>query len=368
MGKGCALGSRDRRIASSVRQGKNRRFYDHSIAAGKAWADNASSHPGGHGRPPEAARVSLGRHGHRLAVAAQLGLGAALAGRLMARGWRAGPAVAAAAVALPAGYLAIAVQHWAAARLVDDAPRGDAAQATRPGGWRTLRMLLTEAADALHAFGWLMPFREAAALAAPRRPERVPVLLLHGYLCNRGLWHPMARRLAALGHPVEAVTLAPAFASIDRHAEQVARAVDALRARTGHARVAVVAHSMGGLALRAYLRRHGAEAVAAAVTLGTPHRGTRRARLAWGRNARQMRPGSAWLRRLAADEPETIGRLFTVVLARQDDIVVPSAGQTLPGATTVELDGIGHLSRAVDAGVARRGAPALRGQAARTPD
>ena len=146
-----------------------------------------------------------------------------------------------------------------------------------------------------------------------------------------------------------------------RYADPIACAVNALRARTGAARVAVVAHSMGGLALRAYLRRHGMQAVAAAVTLGTPHQGTRRARLAWGDNARQMCPDSAWLRQLAADEPESLGRLFTVVMARQDAIVVPPAAQTLPGATTVEIDGIGHLSLVFNADVARIVAQALRG-------
>ena len=68
----------------------------------------------------------------------------------------------------------------------------------------------------------------------------------------------------------------------------------------------IVAHSMGGLVARAYLRRHGGAQVARVITLGTPHHGTALANLAPGSNARQMsRPGgqpNAWLAQLAASE------------------------------------------------------------------
>ncbi|MFO0233996.1 MAG: esterase/lipase family protein, partial [Burkholderiales bacterium] len=172
------------------------------------------------------------------------------------------------------------------------------------------------------------------------------------YFCNRALWRPMAARLIGAGHAVEALDLEPPFASIDDYAPRIADAVEALRVSTGAARVALVGHSMGGLAARAYLRAFGDDAVACVVTLGTPHHGTVHASFGRGRNVRQMRRDSDWLRALAADEPRERLERFTIVLSWQDNIVSPQAIQTLPGARTVMLHGLGHVTLAYDANVA----------------
>ncbi len=211
-----------------------------------------------------------------------------------------------------------------------------------------------EMVDSIRTFSFSQPLlaRRAFAVGAVH-DQRLPVLLIHGYFCNRALWRPMAMRLVAGGHAVDAVDLEPPFASIDDYAPRIAEAVDALRARTGAPQVALVGHSMGGLAARAYLRAYGDEAVACVVTLGTPHRGTVHARFGRGRNVRQMRRDSDWLRTLASEEPRERLERFTVVLSWQDNIVAPQAIQTLPGARTVMLHGLGHISLVYDARVAR---------------
>ena len=234
----------------------------------------------------------------------------------------------------------------------------------RAGAWRGLaswlRAWAREIVDSTRTFSYAQPLlgaREFDATAERSEQDddvaiRLPVLLIHGYFCNRALWRPMARRLAARGHAVDALDLEPPFASIDDYAAAIAAAVDALRARTGAARVALVCHSMGGLAARAYLRAFGDEAVACTVTLGTPHRGTVHAALGQGANARQMRRDSPWLRQLATEEPAHRLARFTVILSWQDNIVAPQGVQTLPGARTVAFSGLGHISLAYDRGVA----------------
>ena len=63
-------------------------------------------------------------------------------------------------------------------------------------------------------FGWRQPFRHAACpdwLPAPPAggaPGR-GVVLVHGFMCNRGIWNPWMRRLRARGHAHVAVTLEP---------------------------------------------------------------------------------------------------------------------------------------------------------------
>lgn len=187
-------------------------------------------------------------------------------------------------------------------------------------------------------------------LPSPPHAQRVPVLLVHGYFCNRGIWHPFARWLAARGHPVDSVNLEPVFAPIENYPPIVAQGVRRLLERTGASRVAVVGHSMGGLVVRAYLDRYGNDAVCSVVTLGSPHRGTWLARFGIGRNVAQMHPASAWLRELEAREAEGAATRipFTTIITAHDNIVVPQATQTLDGASKRVIAGRGHVSLAYD--------------------
>lgn len=215
----------------------------------------------------------------------------------------------------------------------------------RLGPIGALRLFARELLASLRLFQVSMPFQSGHPLAdGSSSRSGVPVVLVHGYLCNRQIWRPFAAWLAERGHAVEAVDLEPPFASIDDHAARIGDAVQRLRERTGAPRVALVCHSMGGLAARAWLRASGDALVAGVVTLGTPHRGTAHARFGAGRNARQMRVASEWLRALEASETAARRERFTVILSHHDNIVAPQAVQTLPGARSVEFGGIGHLS------------------------
>ena len=206
--------------------------------------------------------------------------------------------------------------------------------------WRgILPAWLGEVGAAMRTFLFAVPLLGGRALRSDAG-ERLPVVLVHGYFCNRAVWRPFARHLAHAGHPLVAINLEPPFGSIDSHAPTIARAV--AMAGDGRRPVVLVGHSMGGLAIRAYLRQAGPDAIAGVVTLGTPHRGTVAAALGRSLDARQMRRGSEWLGKLAADEA-AIGPPFCIILSRNDNIVYPQAEQVLPGARVLRLDGVGHL-------------------------
>ena len=159
-------------------------------------------------------------------------------------------------------------------------------------------------------FGWAMPFRSrrfADHLPAAATGRR-GVVLVHGFLCNRGVWNGWMSKLLALDVPFVAVNLEPTFASIDTYVTTIDEAVERLTLATGCAPV-VVAHSMGGLATRAWLRlragrdgwREGLE-VHHVFTLGTPHRGTAITILQATTNVREMRSDSEWVGALGASE------------------------------------------------------------------
>lgn len=218
--------------------------------------------------------------------------------------------------------------------------------AQRIGPLAALRTALAEYVSFIALFLLIQPF-ERWFMGGERlrrmRPGEVPVLLVHGYTCNRGAWWRMRRALERAGCCVATVNLDAMFGPIDDYLEPLAKRVEALCRETGAERVALVGHSMGGLVCRAYLARHGARRVARLVTLGTPHQGSWLARLGWGRNARQMLPGCDWmgaLNRCTLPAQLPVLSIYSV----HDNFVLPQAAQRLPGAQNLELAGIGHLA------------------------
>ncbi|MDC6177614.1 esterase/lipase family protein [Ralstonia solanacearum] len=211
---------------------------------------------------------------------------------------------------------------------------------------------LRECASVAWMFDVLQPFRARAAFV-PATPGtvRIPVLMIHGYGCNRAVWLPMQRALAAAGHPTEAIDLMPLLGDIDHYAGDIADAVTKLTQRHGRAPV-LLCHSMGGLAARAFLRQaREMLPVAQVITLGTPHRGTAMARAGHGRNVRQMAWANPWLRELAAAETPAMRARVTSIFSWHDSIVGPPGASWLAGARHVPLSGIGHVSLLCDARV-----------------
>lgn len=172
---------------------------------------------------------------------------------------------------------------------------------------------------------------------------QVPVLLVHGYVCNHRLWDEVSPRLRAQGHAVLAINLEPLFTSIDDYAAHIEASVQALLQHSGQTRIALVGHSMGGLAIRAWMRQYGSERVARILTLGTPHAGTKAAKNNRTPNGRQMLWDSAWLQGLAESETDAQRALMRIALTPQDNIVFPQRAQTLPGITPVVFEGLGHV-------------------------
>ncbi len=235
---------------------------------------------------------------------------------------------------------------------------GRDASVPRASAVQLLRAWAGEVWASWRVFSRDQPFFADAEPDVPGMAGRTSVLLVHGNFCNRGIWRPWLRRLRASGVPCTALTLAPAFGSIDDWAPAIDAAVARLRLDTGRAPV-VVAHSMGGLAVRAWLA--GASAAARpglrrVITIATPHQGTWMARFGHSRNARQMRSGQAWLSGLGAAElaaglatPPAAAAAgqragFTCFYSHADNIVFPAATATLAGADNRHLPAVAHVA------------------------
>jgi len=216
--------------------------------------------------------------------------------------------------------------------------------------WRgALRLFYTEFRASMLTTSWhmLRPNRNLHLAAG------MPVLLVHGYGCNSGYWVHLSARLRRAGISHLALDLEPIGGSIDQYAERLHAALERLCQAAGSPRAIIVAHSMGGLASRAYLRRFGAARVARVITLGTPHHGTALANLGPGVNAREMQLGSPWLAALAAAETAETRALFVSLWSHHDNIVAPQDSSFLPGARNIAFSGIGHVALGADARILR---------------
>ena len=222
-------------------------------------------------------------------------------------------------------------------------------EGTRVPARRLLRAWLGEWLASTRTFAWRLPWRADAIPdhLPPTARGRRGVVFVHGFVCNRGLWNPWLVRLRALDRPFVALTLEPVFSDIDAYAPLVEAAVRRVEAATGMAPL-VVAHSMGGLAVRAWLRAFEAQGAArrcdAVVTIGTPHRGTWLASLALSPNARQMRQDSSWMRALSPAEPTPHAERFVCWWSDCDQIVFPPPTAILPGSQSRAIVGVAHLA------------------------
>ncbi len=180
--------------------------------------------------------------------------------------------------------------------------------------------------------------------------EAPPVLFVHGLTQSRMNWNWLIHRLRAAHRERRyfTINLTPMFGSIDGYAEQLHERVEQVLQTTGQRKLALVGHSMGGLVIRAYMAKYGAEKVERVFTIGTPHHGSRLSVLMpFWENLQQMEPGSSWLKTLQkAEKPFTMP--FTSIYTAHDNLVVPYHSCRLEGAEHVFLSECGHMGLLVD--------------------
>lgn len=240
---------------------------------------------------------------------------------------------------------AVLVAVWLVAAWLWRTPRPPDAR-LGPGG--TLRLFFTEVLRL--AASWpLMALHRLLIRDPPPTPAKQPVVLIHGVLVNDGVWFVMRRFIMRRGGaPVYTINYGPPFADIERFAEQLAARIETICAVTGAERVALVAHSMGGLVARAYLRRFGPGRVARLVTIATPHHGSILSYSFPGRGLTQMHPGNPWLTELNRDESKPAPVPITSIWSRHDSMVIPQASSVLTCAENVAVIGIAHNAMLVE--------------------
>ena len=224
--------------------------------------------------------------------------------------------------------------------------------------------------DSLHRPGQSPAVR--ALFAADPLASRIPVLLVHGLVDNRSIFAVMRRSLRRRGFAsVCSWNYSPLLRDVAKAADDLGAHVERICAQTGHDRVHVVGHSLGGLIARYYVQRQGGDRrVDSLVTLGTPHGGSVLAHALPTPLVRQLRPGSPLLQELAEPVARCDTRI-TAVYSDLDQLVLPtSAGRCDHpdlGARNVLVRGVGHMSLPIHRGVLDEVALTLAGAGTSAP-
>lgn len=223
------------------------------------------------------------------------------------------------------------------------------------GPFASLKLYLNE----LYAALWTYPFYFALEALVKNNPpadlphQGPPIVLVPGFLCNRGYYGKFRRFLARNGYGCSyAVTLEPVLGSIDDNARHLGRLVEQVCQETAQDKVILIGHSMGGVVIRAYLdMQDGGKRVAHAISLGSPFGGTVLAKgpSGLGENLRQMVVGSDWLAALKKHEDQACSVPFTAIWSPHDSIVAPQDGTRVSEryGRSIAMPGIGHMEMIV---------------------
>lgn len=184
------------------------------------------------------------------------------------------------------------------------------------------------------------------------QPRRLPVLFLHGLGHNQSWSYKLQRRLGREGFSSRSVNYHTFSRCLNDCADIVAEHIWEYTGSSAVPAVHVVAHSIGGLVLRAAINRHPEihEYVATGITIGSPHRGTP---WAYGPGAivpfvghlvRELRPNSDTLKQLDEQTVATATN-WVSMYSVSDEIVPMYYGQfehPLLRVQQVEYHGLGH--------------------------
>jgi pimeloyl-ACP methyl ester carboxylesterase len=210
------------------------------------------------------------------------------------------------------------------------------------------------------------PLAVRALFAADPLAARIPVLLVHGLVDNRSVFSVMSRSLRRRGFShVCGWNYSPLLTDVARGAADLGAHIERICEQTGHDRLHVVGHSLGGLIARHYVQRQGGDQrVASLVTLGTPHEGTLLAHVAPAPLIRQLRPGSPVIRELAEPAPGCLSAI-TAVYSNLDQVVLPTRFGRCDhpdlNARNIMVRGVGHMSLPRHRGVVDEVAATLAG-------
>ncbi|MET9698411.1 triacylglycerol lipase [Streptomyces sp. NPDC006529] len=197
----------------------------------------------------------------------------------------------------------------------------------------------------------------AGVQGAVRAQPHAPVVFVHGYNADPGVWGALREDLRAAGY-ADAELFSWGY---DTHQSvnevlsgRLAEYVEQVRRQTGAARVDVVAHSFGSLVTRWYVKfGGGGSAVDHWISLAGPNHGTY---ISWGcviwdQACRDMSPGSYVQKKLAEGDETPDAVKYATFWSSCDEVINPDGSVALTGALNTHAGCLKHNDFLGDDGV-----------------
>jgi triacylglycerol lipase len=192
-----------------------------------------------------------------------------------------------------------------------------------------------------------------AALAPAGSMAQDPILFVHGWSESASLWNTMISRFEKDGYAKSALMAYSYNTSqsnkVDAEKEVKSHVETLLKNNPGATKVDIIAHSMGSLNTRWYIKFDGGESkVDDWVSLGGPNHGTETANACISTACEEMRIGSKFLSELNAGD-ETPGVVnYGTWWSPCDEIINPDESVILSGASNHKTACISHTALTTD--------------------
>lgn len=198
----------------------------------------------------------------------------------------------------------------------------------------------------------LLPLLTVLAVPSSAATAKRPILFVHGWNSSAATWDTMVANFKKNGW-TDAELHRWSYDTSQSNtltAQEVASRVDSIRSTTGWDKVDVIAHSMGSLSSRYYLKNLGGDLeVDDWISLGGPNHGTDTANLCGQTSCIEMRIGSSFLADLNAGD-ESPGALdYATYWSPCDTVINPDSSVSVAGATNTRTACISHSALTTDA-------------------
>jgi triacylglycerol lipase len=192
------------------------------------------------------------------------------------------------------------------------------------------------------------------APAAATAVARDPILFVHGWSESSSVWRTMIANFEREGWTRAELNNWSYNTSQSNvtTAREVATKVDEILRSTGATKVDLIAHSMGSLNTRYYLKNlSGSAKVDDWVSLGGPNHGTTTANFCFSAACTEMRVGSAFLTALNEGDETPGTTSYGTFWSSCDEIINPDESVLLSGATNTAIGCVGHTAMLSDSRV-----------------
>ncbi|MCL1915799.1 MAG: alpha/beta fold hydrolase [Desulfovibrionaceae bacterium] len=187
----------------------------------------------------------------------------------------------------------------------------------------------------------LAPLTRRSATSAPG--VKPPLILIHGLYNHSAVWIYMGRRFHQEGFACSTFSYHSFFTSTQDILQRLEKHVRAVETSFPGQKPIFVCHSLGGLLFRHWLLQgENHTRPGGALTMGTPHQGSKTAALAPGALAKNLLPASGFLRSLQ-NAPKTNPPCVSLV-SSTDEAVLPASSLLPPKGWRLRFAPGGHFS------------------------